>query len=287
VSQPQAQNDPQYLYKNIGNNKRENISSTNVEDALPPYEDGYQGKSPLSGWLADITLMDDAFLAEMEKLLPPAELSTPLPHNVENDNHSHSHVVQATRNEGEDDRTDTQHSRDNSAGRLRTGPRLPISGGSGLYHDSHPEGYQESAQRRGRVESATRKKASKPKPDELTLQGQHILDEYQKFKGRKSTPGKATIEAANGLASLVASDEELIAVLTEIRDNKYLNDNNIARDLDFVYRKYERYRDIVEQKQARTQPGWRPAPPPGVKDYTGMGKLLHQQEARRGQTFTA
>ncbi len=85
VSQPQAQNDPQYLYKNIGNNKRENISSTSVDDALPPYEDGYQGKSPLSGWLADITLMDDAFLAEMEKLLPSADVSTPVIPTVDNE----------------------------------------------------------------------------------------------------------------------------------------------------------------------------------------------------------
>ena len=134
---------------------------------------------------------------------------------------------------------------------------------------------------------ATRKKAGKAKPGELTLQGQHILDEYQKFKGRKSTPGKATIEAANGLVGLVASDEEFTAVLTEIRDNQFLNEKSIARDLDFVFRKYERYRDIVEQKAAKTQPNGRPAPPPGIKDYTGMGRLLHQQEARRGQTFTA
>jgi len=171
-------------------NTKKDISSPVGEDAYPPYKDGLKAKSILSGWLADITLMDDAFLAEMEKLLPPANLSTPVIPTVDNDTSSH-------------------------------------------------------------IVKATRKKASKPKPNELTLQGQHILDEYQKFKGRKSTPGKATIEAANGLASLIASDEELTAVLTEMRDNKYLNDNNIARDLDFVYRKYERYRDIVEQKQTK------------------------------------
>src|SRR6266567_333148 len=85
----------------------------------------------------------------------------------------------------------------------------------------------------------------------LSLQGQHILDEYQKFKGRKSTPGKATIEAANALVGLVASDEEFTSVLTEMRDNEFLNKQNVARDLDFVYRKYERYRDIVEQKQTK------------------------------------
>ncbi len=40
-------------------------------------------------------------------------------------------------------------------------------------------------------------------------------------------------------------------MLTEIRDDKFLNDHNVARDLDFVYRKYEQYRDIVEQKQTK------------------------------------
>ncbi len=36
-----------------------------------------------------------------------------------------------------------------------------------------------------------------------------------------------------------------------MRDNEFLNKQNVARDLDFVYRKYERYRDIVEQKQTK------------------------------------
>jgi len=85
--------------KNISNKNIDTISSTNVEDALPPYKDGLRPKSILKGWLADITLMDDAFLAEMEKMLPPADVSTPLPHTV--DTMSHSHVVQATRNEQE------------------------------------------------------------------------------------------------------------------------------------------------------------------------------------------
>src|SRR6266571_4641210 len=239
-------------------NTKKDISSTSVDDALPPYSDGLKPRnSILSGWLADMSLLDDAFLAEMEKMLPPADLSTPLPHTVENDYHSHSHVVQAI---GEEAAPPQEQPRRAVQNALQVGATSPPA---------------KETRKRGVDKNG------------LSLQGQHILDEYQKFKGRKSTPGKATIEAANGLVGLVASDEEFTSVLTEIRDNKYLNDNNIASDLDFVYRKYERYRDIVEQKQARTQPDWRPAPPPGVKDYTGMGKLLHQQEVRRGQTFTA
>lgn len=95
-------------------------------------------------------------------------------------------------------------------------------------------------------ENTTPKGKSK---NSLTLAGQHILDVYQTFKGRKSNPGKATIDAANGLADMVTSDEELIAVLTEIRDNEFLNKNQVARDLDFVFRKYEKYLDVVERKK--------------------------------------
>src|SRR6266567_569506 len=119
----------------------ESISESNITftvvngDELRPYIDGYVGSFTLPELECD---------AE--------DFSTPVIHTV--DTMSHSHVVQATGNEGEDDGTDTQHSRDNSAGRLRTGTLLPISGGSGLHHDSHPEGYQESAQRRGRLEAA-------------------------------------------------------------------------------------------------------------------------------------
>ena len=119
----------------------ESISESNITftvvngDELRPYIDGYVGSFTLPELECD---------AE--------DFSTPVIHTV--DTMSHSHVVQATGNEGEDDGTDTQHSRDNSAGRLRTGTLLPISGGSGLHHDSYPSGYQESAQRRGRLEAA-------------------------------------------------------------------------------------------------------------------------------------
>src|SRR6266704_6510264 len=289
VSQPQAQNDPQYLYKNIGNNKRENISSTNVEDALPPYEDGYQGKSPLSGWLADITLLDDAFLAEMEKMLPSADLSTPLPHTV--DTMSHSHVVQATGNEGEDNGTDTQHSRDNSAGRLRTGTLLPISGGSGLHHDSHPEGYQESAQRRGRVESATRKKASKPKAEPAAPPAIQLTEQQQAFwllwcdiwfnQDIPPELNETAYKHVKKLAPLVKTKEQLEDLIKHAR---------VEMEASGFKRKVVHLGNLVN-----SYPGWkqqsRPISPGTAvpQNFTGMGRLLHikPQETNRGQTFTS
>ena len=215
-------------------NTKKDISSTGVDDAIArKYKEGLLPRnSPLTEWLQDISLLDDAFLAEMEQLLDrnqPPKISTPVIHSVD----TVSHIVKATGNEA--------------------APPLEQP------HLITPKAALQavSATSDGDLDQSTSpptretKAKGKRKNGGLTLQGQHILDEYQQFKGRKSTPGKATIEAANGLVDLIASDEEFLAVLTEIRDDKFLNDHNVARDLDFVYRKYEQYRDIVEQKQTK------------------------------------
>src|SRR6266567_1238154 len=275
--------------KNISNKNIDTISSTNVEDALPPYKDGLRPKSILKGWLADITLLDDAFLAEMEKMLPSADLSTPLPQTV--DTMSHSHVVQATGNEGEDNGTDTQHSRDNSAGHLRIGPLLPISGGSGLHHDSHPEGYLESAQRRGRVESATRKKASKPKAEPAAPPAIQLTEQQQAFwllwcdiwfnQDIPPELNETAYKHVKKLSPLVKTKEQLEDLVKHAR---------VEMEASGFKRKVVHLGNLVN-----SYPGWkqqsRPIAP-GVavpQNFTGMGRLLHikPQEANRGQTFTS
>jgi len=228
VSQPQAQNDPQYLYKNIDKNKiEENISFTHVNDDAPirAYAEGYGG---IEVTLDDLEALTARLMEDVYRNQPP-KISTPVIHSVD----TSSHIVKATRNEA------------------APPPEQP--------HLIDPKAALQavSATSDGDLDQSTSpptretKAKGKSKNGGLTLQGQHILDEYQQFKGRKSNPGKATIEAANGLVDLIASDEEFVAVLTEIRDDKFLNDHNVARDLDFVYRKYEQYRDIVEQKQTK------------------------------------
>src|SRR6266487_5060620 len=82
-------------------NTKKDISSTGVDDAIArKYKEGLLPRnSPLSEWLQEITLMDDAFLAEMEQLLDrnqPAKLSPTYSH-VDND--TSSHIVKATRKE--------------------------------------------------------------------------------------------------------------------------------------------------------------------------------------------
>src|SRR6266487_4869072 len=217
-------------------NTKKDISSTGVDDAIArKYKEGLLPRnSPLTEWLQDISLLDDAFLAEMEQLLDrnqPPKISTPVIHSVDND--TPSHIVQATRKE--------------AAPPLEQ-PHLITTKAALQAISATSDGDLDQSTSPPTRET---KAKGKSKNGGLTLQGQHILDEYQQFKGRKSTPGKATIEAANGLVDLIASDEEFTAVLTEIRDDKFLNDHNVARDLDFVYRKYEQYRDIVEQKQTK------------------------------------
>ena len=116
----------------------------------------------------------------------------------------------------------------------------------------------------------TERRAKNKNP--LTLAGQHILDVYQTFKGRKTNPGKATIDAANSLVSIVASDEEFREVLQDIEDDPFLNEKNIARDLDFVYRKYEKHRDVIERKKKVKQNGHNGTAPPvasnGIRNFT-------------------
>ncbi len=182
----------------------------------------------------------------------------------------HSAGVAHTQEVGETDGTNTQYNRDSRGSHPRTDTLLAVPSGGDLHHDTHHQGYLQGAQRGVEAAPPTRETRKRARGG-LTLQGQHILDEYQKFKGRKSNPGKATIEAANGLVAMVASDEEFVAVLTEMRDDKFLNEKNVARDLDFVCRKYEKYRDIVEQKQNKTR-----AP---TRDFTS--KTLDRERNQR------
>ncbi len=231
VSQPQAQNDPQYLYKNIGNNKRENISSTSVDDALPPYSDGLKPKSILSGWLADMSLLDDAFLAEMEKMLPPADLSTPVIPTVDNDT---------------------------------------------SYPIASPK--------------ATRKKASKPKPEPAAPPAIQLTEQQQAFwllwcdiwfnQDIPPELNETAYKHVKKLAPLVKTKEQLEDLVKHAR---------VEMEASGFKRKVVHLGNLVN-----SYPGWkqqsRPISPGTAvpQNFTGMGKLLHmkQQEVARGQTFT-
>ena len=73
-------------------NTKKDISSTGVDDAIArKYKEGLLPRnSPLTEWLQDISLLDDAFLAEMEQLLDrnqPAKLSTPVIPIVDTESH--------------------------------------------------------------------------------------------------------------------------------------------------------------------------------------------------------
>ena|SRR5579859_644016 len=85
---------------------------------------------------------------------------------------------------------------------------------------------------------------------QLTLQGQHIIDFYQQFKGRKVTLNDENIKAANGLGDTVECDEDFNEVLIAIKNDKFLKDHSVRIDLDFVYRKYDGFLDKVDKMRA-------------------------------------
>src|SRR6266700_2065512 len=217
--------------KNISNKNIDTISSTNVEDALPPYEDGYQGKSPLAGWLADMSLLDDAFLAEMEKMLPPADLSTPVIPTVDNDT---------------------------------------------SYPIASPK--------------ATRKKASKPKPEPAAPPAIQLTEQQQAFwllwcdiwfnQDIPPELNETAYKHVKKLAPLVKTKEQLEDLVKHAR---------VEMEASGFKRKVVHLGNLVN-----SYPGWKQQSrsiAPGVavpQNFTGMGKLLHmkQQEVARGQTFT-
>jgi hypothetical protein len=89
----------------------------------------------------------------------------------------------------------------------------------------------------------------------LTLQGEHILDLYDEFKGRKAIRNEATLLAANGLGEVVSGDADFQDVLKAIAYDPFLKQKQVRTDLDFVYRKYDGFLDIVEQARGRQPPG--------------------------------
>jgi hypothetical protein len=87
----------------------------------------------------------------------------------------------------------------------------------------------------------------------LTLEGQHILDLYQTFKGRKVVESDATIKAANALGAVVGQDDDFLAVLAAIQADTFLNERGVRTDLDFVSRKYDGYLDAVERQRRKAR----------------------------------
>lgn len=90
--------------------------------------------------------------------------------------------------------------------------------------------------------------------EQITLQGQHIIDLYQELRKRRITLNDGNIRAANGLADVVESDEDFRDVFRMIQEDQFLNQKNVTRDLDFMYRKYDGYIDKVIKARFYPQP---------------------------------
>lgn len=116
-----------------------------------------------------------------------------------------------------------------------------------------------SAQKRDRAteqRDALSVRGGRKSRNQITLHGQHILDLYQEMRGRKITQNDVNVRAANGLGDVAENDEDFRDVYRMIMDDPFLNKNNVTRDLDFMYRKYDGFLDKVERfrKFARPTP---------------------------------
>ncbi len=112
---------------------------------------------------------------------------------------------------------------------------------------------------------------------QLTLQGQHIHEVYQTFKERRIALTESTIKAANGLGEVVEDDAVFLKVLEAIRDNAFLKERKVGTDLDFVYRKYDSYVDIIKRPEEpqKTGPSQKTPPP-----QTEKKPLTPEKQAR-------
>lgn len=101
----------------------------------------------------------------------------------------------------------------------------------------------------------TTKKPSGKARYQITLQGQHIIDLYQELRKRRITLNDGNIKAANGLADVVDCDEDFRDVFRMIQEDPFLNQKNVKRDLDFMYRKYDGYIDQVVKAREYSRTG--------------------------------
>jgi hypothetical protein len=118
-------------------------------------------------------------------------------------------------------------------------------------------------------------KASTSRDIVLTRLGEHILDLYDDFKGRKAVRNEAMLLAANRLGEVVGSDEDFLAVLRAIANDPFLEHKQVRTDLDFVYHKYDGFLDIVEQARGRQPPG----ASGGKTDYNAVVGMTDEQRA--------
>jgi hypothetical protein len=139
---------------------------------------------------------------------------------------------------------------------------------------------QQQPERKERQGQSRSRKASTSRDIVLTLQGEHILDLYDEFKGRKAIRNEATLLAANGLGEVVRSDADFLDVLKAIAYDPFLKQKQVRTDLDFVYRKYDGFLDIVEQARGRQPPGACGGP----TDYNEVAGMTDEQRAAYKRT---
>jgi hypothetical protein len=134
-------------------------------------------------------------------------------------------------------------------------PVLPASESSLLSEETKHEASNQQNARQANEKERLKKCSRQAAKSEvvLTLQGQHIIDLYQQFKGRRILPTDETVNAANKLGEFVEHDENFLEVLQAIADDEFLKKKRVRWDLDYAYRKYDEYLDSVERKRGNEE----------------------------------
>lgn len=145
-------------------------------------------------------------------------------------------------------------------------------------------------QQSAKVENAKKPRTKKPASQRLTLQGQHIFDLFQAARTRKVSQTDATIKASNGLGEIVESDDDFTEVHRLMKEDPFLKEKGITVDLDFMYRKWDRYIDKVDQlreaakvekaKQEAVERAKAQPPRPPVVKLTPLQQHLRDLEAK-------
>jgi len=131
--------------------------------------------------------------------------------------------------------------------------------------------------RSGRNRVGSSKRTTPKSEAVLTLHGLHIIELYQVFKGRKAMLTEDTVTAANHLGEFVERDEDFIEVLKAIATDDFIRKKKVRWDLDYVYRHYDEFIDIVERDRGKQPPG---ATGDETKtDYNAVMSMTDEQRA--------
>ncbi len=117
----------------------------------------------------------------------------------------------------------------------------------------------------------------------LSSSGKHIVELYAKHKNRRVSMTEQTIIAANGLGEVVEQDNDFQLVLKEVDADDFINKRKVRVDLDFIWRKYDGFLDVVRRKQRSDPPTHenKPGSPTQSSGGLSMADIIAETQKRK------